>query len=36
MARTPEISDGDFETLAAKVAELGYDRSKLERVPQRW
>ena len=36
MARTPAISDGDFETLAAKVAELGYDRSKLQRVPQRW
>ena len=36
MARTPKISDGDFEALAAKVAELGYDRSKLERVPQRW
>jgi len=36
MARTPEIAEADYETLAAKVAELGYDRSKLQRVPQRW
>ena len=36
MARTPEIPETDFQILAAKVAELGYDRSKLERVPQRW
>jgi apolipoprotein D and lipocalin family protein len=36
MARTPEISEADFEILAAKVAELGYDRTKLQRVPQRW
>jgi apolipoprotein D and lipocalin family protein len=36
MARTPEIPDEDFEALAAKVGELGYDRSKLQRVPQRW
>ena len=36
MARTPEIPESDFQALAAKVGELGYDRSKLERVPQRW
>jgi apolipoprotein D and lipocalin family protein len=36
MARTPTIPDEDYETLAAKVAELGYDRTKLQRVPQRW
>ena len=36
MARTPTIPDQDYETLAAKVAELGYDRTKLQRVPQRW
>ncbi len=36
MARTPEIADADFETLATRVEELGYDRSKLQRVPQRW
>jgi apolipoprotein D and lipocalin family protein len=36
MARTPEIPEADFEALAARVAELGYDRSRLQRVPQRW
>jgi apolipoprotein D and lipocalin family protein len=36
MARTPQIPEADFERLARKVAELGYDVSKLERVPQRW
>src|SRR5262245_24332507 len=36
MARTPEISESDFEMLAMKVANLGYDRTKLQRVPQRW
>ena len=36
MARTPEIPEEEFELLATKVGELGYDRSKLQRVPQRW
>lgn len=36
MARTPEIPDSDFEVLVARVADLGYDSSKLQRVPQRW
>jgi apolipoprotein D and lipocalin family protein len=36
MARTPTIPDADYESLAARVAELGYDRTKLQRVPQRW
>jgi apolipoprotein D and lipocalin family protein len=36
MARTPQIPEADFERLARKVADLGYDASKLERVPQRW
>jgi len=36
MARTPQIPEADFERLARKVADLGYDVSKLERVPQRW
>jgi apolipoprotein D and lipocalin family protein len=36
MARTPEIPPADFERLKAKVADLGYDTSKLEKVPQRW
>jgi apolipoprotein D and lipocalin family protein len=36
MARTPQIPEADYERLARKVAALGYDVSKLERVPQRW
>jgi len=37
MARgTPKISEADYEALAAKVAALGYDGSRLQRVPQSW
>ena len=36
MARTPQIADADFARLKQKVADLGYDMAKLERVPQRW
>jgi apolipoprotein D and lipocalin family protein len=36
MARTPTISDNDYDKLVAFVESLGYDISKLERVPQRW
>ena len=36
MARTPEISDEDYEKLIEFVASIGYDVSKIERVPQRW
>ena len=36
MARTPQIPERDYARLVQKVAELGYDTSRLERVPQRW
>jgi apolipoprotein D and lipocalin family protein len=36
MARSPVISDEDYDRLIAFVASLGYDTSKLQRVPQRW
>ena len=36
MARTPQIAAADFARLERKVADLGYDTSRLERVPQRW
>ena len=36
MARTPTIPDADYQDLVAKVADMGYDVSKLEKVPQRW
>ena len=36
MARTPSIPDADYDALVAKVADMGYDVSELEKVPQRW
>ena len=36
MARTPTISEEEYERLVEFVASIGYDTSKIERVPQRW
>lgn len=36
MARTPTISDQDYDRLVSFVESIGYDTSKLQRVPQRW
>jgi apolipoprotein D and lipocalin family protein len=36
MARTPQISDAEFEDLRERVARERYDMTKLARVPQRW
>ena len=36
MARTPTISDADYEELVTFVESLGYDVSGLNRVPQSW
>jgi apolipoprotein D and lipocalin family protein len=36
MARTPSIPEEDYLRLAKLVGDMGYDVSKLERVPQRW
>ncbi len=36
MARTPQIDEAEFETLLDFVEAQGYDRSLVERVPQRW
>ncbi len=36
MARTPTISDAHYEELTRFVASLGYDLSKLRKVPQQW
>jgi apolipoprotein D and lipocalin family protein len=36
MARTPQISAADYTRLQELVADMGYDVSKLEKVPQRW
>lgn len=34
MARTPRISDRRYQSLVTRVKDLGYDTSKLRRVPQ--
>ena len=36
MARTPMISNLDYERLVSFVESIGYDTSKLVRVPQLW
>jgi apolipoprotein D and lipocalin family protein len=36
MARTPQLSADDYASLERRVRELGYDMSKLQKVPQRW
>ena len=36
MARTPTISDADFDSLMKRCEALGYDLAKIERVPQQW
>lgn len=34
MARTPQISDADYQFLEQEVVRLGYDSSELRKVPQ--
>ncbi len=36
MARTPTIPDADYDEIVNFVGSIGYDTSKIERVPQRW
>jgi apolipoprotein D and lipocalin family protein len=36
MAREPNISEADYEMLLDVVESLGYDMSKVQRVPQKW
>jgi len=36
MARTPELPAGELDRLLDLIAGLGYDRSKIRLVPQRW
>jgi len=36
MARTPQISESDYNKLVAFLAANGYDTTKIQRVPQRW
>ena len=34
MARTPHIPDSDYQSMVARVKDLGYDMSKLRKIPQ--
>ena len=36
MARTPQITAGEYRRMVARVGAMGYDLSRLRRVPQRW
>ncbi|MCE3222733.1 MAG: Outer rane lipoprotein [Nitrospira sp.] len=36
MARTPQVSEADYQRFLNIIAEEGYDVSKVRRVPQRW
>jgi apolipoprotein D and lipocalin family protein len=36
MARKPDMADADYQRLLAEVGRLGYDTTKVMRVPQRW
>jgi len=36
MARTPEISDADYDRMVVQIGKWGYDTEKLQRIPQRW
>jgi apolipoprotein D and lipocalin family protein len=36
MARTPQIAEADYQRLLQRVAALGYDLTKVQKVPQRW
>jgi apolipoprotein D and lipocalin family protein len=36
MARTPTITDEDYAKLEELIASMGYDTSKLQKVPQQW
>jgi len=36
MARTPQISEGDYQRFLQVITEEGYDVSKVRMVPQQW
>ena len=36
MARTPQVSEADYQRFLQLIAAEGYDISKVQRVPQRW
>jgi apolipoprotein D and lipocalin family protein len=36
MTRSPTISESDYRSLIQVIQDLGYDTSKINRVPQQW
>jgi len=36
MSRSPTLADEDFDRFGALIDDLGYDVSKLQKVPQQW
>ena len=36
MSRTPALPEGQYDLLVSRVAAMGYDTSKLRKVPQQW
>lgn len=36
LARKPDMSQADYDRHLARIAAMGYDLSKVKRVPQRW
>jgi apolipoprotein D and lipocalin family protein len=36
MSKKPHISDADYQRLVERVGAMGYDVTKLKRVPQQW
>jgi apolipoprotein D and lipocalin family protein len=36
MARAPEIPGPKYDELVRRIADMGYDTSKLQKVPQKW
>jgi len=36
LARKPDMAQADYDCHLARIAAMGYDLSKVKRVPQRW
>ena len=36
MSRDPNLSDADYQQMLDRVAGVGYEVEKVQRVPQRW
>lgn len=36
MAREPSIPDTEYDAIVQQIADMGYDTSKIQKVPQRW